>query len=257
MNNMNALIIDDEKNQRNVIRQIITKYCPSISIVGEAANIDDAFSLIKTHHPNLIFLDVEMPYGSGFDLLTKFDTIPFEVIFVTGFGHYAVKAFEFNALHFIQKPIDDRAIIQAVARAQARRQEKTRANYYNTVLENLRQPTNPENQIAISLVEGLEFVTVKDIIRCKSDAGNTFIYLSNKKRIFSSKNLKEYQNLLEEDYKFCRVHNSHLINMRHIKKYLKSDGGTVIMSDNSEIPISRRRKEVFLKLLNEMFGGKL
>jgi len=125
---MNALIIDDEKNQRNVIRQIIAKYCPDISVVGEAADIDDAFTLIKTQHPDIIFLDVEMPYGSGFDLLTKFDKIHFEVIFVTGFGHYAVKAFEFNALHFIQKPIDDRVIMQAVARARARMQEKTQAS---------------------------------------------------------------------------------------------------------------------------------
>jgi len=113
MNNMNAIIIDDEKNQRNVICQILKKYCPDISAIGEAANIEDAYSLIKTHHPDLIFLDVEMPHGSGFDLLTKFDKIPFEVIFVTGFGQYAVKAFEFNALHFIQKPIDDRVIMQA------------------------------------------------------------------------------------------------------------------------------------------------
>lgn len=248
---MNAIIIDDEKNQRSVIRQILKKYCPDISAIGEAANIDDAFSLIKTHRPDIIFLDVEMPHGSGFDLLTKFEKIPFEVIFVTGFGQYAVKAFEFNALHFIQKPIDDRVIMQAVARARMRMQEKTRANYYDVVLENLKQPMNLENQIAIPLVEGFEFVKVKDIIYCKSDAGNTFIYLSNNKRIFSSKNLKEYQKLLA-DYNFCRVHNSHLINMSHIKKYLKQDGGAVVMSDNSEIPISRRRKDAFLDLLNGM-----
>jgi len=251
MNNMKAIIIDDEKNQRNVIHQILKKYCPDISVVGEVANIDNAFSLIKTHYPDLIFLDVEMPHGSGFDLLTKFDKIPFEVIFVTGFGQYAVKAFEFNALHFIQKPIDDRVIMQAVARARVRMQEKTRANYYDVVLENLRQPMNPENQIAIPLAEGFEFIKVKDIVRCKSDAGSTFIYLSNKKRIFSSKNLKEYQKLLA-DYNFYRIHNSHLVNMSHIKKYLKQDGGAVIMSDNSEIPISRRRKDTFLELLNDM-----
>jgi len=251
MNNMNAIIIDDEKNQRSVIRQILKKYCPDISVVGEVADIDDAFSLIKTHYPDLIFLDVEMPHGSGFDLLTKFDKIPFEVIFVTGFGHYAVKAFEFNALHFIQKPIDDRGIIQAVARARTRMQEKARTDYYKVVLENLRHPMNLENQIAIPLVEGFEFIKVKDIVRCKSDAGSTFIYLSNNKRIFSSKNLKEYQNLLA-DYNFYRVHNSHLINMNHIKKYLKPDGGTIVMSDNSEIPVSRRRKDAFLDLFNGM-----
>ena len=248
---MNTIIIDDEKNQRSVIRQIIEKYCPDISVVGEADNIDDAFSLINSLQPDLIFLDVEMPYGSGFDLLTKFDEVPFEVIFVTGFGHYAVKAFEFNALHFIQKPVDDKVIMQAVARARARMQEKTRANYYNVVLENLRDPMSLDNQIAIPLVEGFEFIKVKDIVRCKSEAGSTFIYLSNSKRIFSSKNLKGYESLLK-DYNFCRVHNSHLINISHIKKYLKSDGGIVVMSDNSEIPISRRRKDAFLDLLNGM-----
>lgn len=249
---MNAIIIDDEKNQRNVIRQIIEKYCPDISIVGEAGDIKHAFSLIKTQEPDLIFLDVEMPHGSGFDLLTQFDEIPFEVIFVTGYGHYAVKAFEFNALHFIQKPIDDMVIIQAVAKARARMQEKTRASYYNVVLENLKNPMNLDNQIAVPLVEGFEFVKVKDIVRCKSDAGSTFIYLSNNKRIFSSKNLKEYQNLLT-DYNFCRVHNSHLISIGHIKKYLKPDGGTIVMSDNTEIPVSRRRKDDFLELLDGMF----
>jgi len=252
---MRALIIDDENKQREVIRQLLEKYCPDIQVCGEAADVPTAYELIQKEQPELVFLDVEMPGGSGFDLLTKFDRLDFEVVFVTGFGEYAVKAFEFNALHFIQKPIDDRNIVQAVAKARKRLSEKERSNHYEIILDNLKRPPQQQmdNQIAIPLFEGLEFLHVKDIIRCESDAGNTLIFSQTSKRIYSSKHLKEYQTILS-DYNFFRIHHSHLINMSHIKKFLKEDGGTVIMSDGSSLPVARRRREGFLEALDEVLS---
>lgn len=247
---MTALIIDDERNQRDVIRQMIDKYYPSVTIIGEAANIDDAYKLIIAHQPNLLFLDVEMPHGSGFDLLKKFDKLNFEVIFITGFGHYAIQAFEFNALHFILKPIDDIKLIDAVQRAEKRFLLNDRERYNTIFLENLQRSNKDflESKLAIPVSEGIIYIRVKDIIRCESDGGNTSIYHTDGSRIYSSKNLKEYENMLR-DYGFSRVHNSHLINRELIVKMLKQDGGVIVLIDGTQIPISRRRKDDFLKEL--------
>ncbi len=249
---MKALIIDDESNQRSVLLELLTKYCPALQVLGEADNITDAYQQIQQLQPDIVFLDVEMPHGTGFDLLKKFDDIPFEVIFVTGFGHYAVQAFEFNALHFIHKPINDLKLIAAVEKARVRLQEKQRDHYNKIVLENLKRSTDDQlnNRIAIPIFEGLEFVRVKEIIRCESDGGNTSIFLSSGNRIYSTKNLKQYQRILE-DYSFFRTHNSHLVNISHIKKYLKQDGGEVIMSDGSNVPVSFRRKSAFLSVMED------
>ena len=248
---MNAIVIDDEKNQRSVVRQLLEKYCPTVNILGEAEAAAPAFKLISELKPDLIFLDIEMPHGSGFELLKMFDKIDFEVVFITGFGHYAVKAFEFNALHFIHKPIDDLKLIRAVAKAHQRMQERERAEHNRILLENLkRTANNPDNQITIPVFEGFEFVRVKNIIRCEGDEGNTAIYLQDRKRIFSSKHLKKYEDVLE-DYNFCRVHNSHIINILHVKQFLKHDGGLIVMSDGSKIPVSRRKKDKFIELLRK------
>ncbi len=248
---MKAIIVDDEKNQREALSGLLTTYCPYLQVIGEAEGVESAFDLIRSHSPDLVFLDVNMQDGTGFDLLKKFEKINFEIIFVTGFGNYALQAFEFNALHFIQKPINDLKLVAAVGKAQQKIQSKQQMDQYKVLLDNLdRRHNSPDNRIAVPIADGMEFIRVADILRCESDAGNTSLYTKDGKRIYTTRHLKEYERLLE-DYGFLRIHNSHLINPGCIKSYHRNDGGSVVMSDSSRIPISRRRKDSFLDALKD------
>ncbi len=249
---MKTLIIDNESNQRNVLRELLSKYCPCLTVSGEAESISTAQQLIEDKQPSLLFIDVEMPNDSGLDLFKLFKHFPFEVIFVTEFGRYSIQAFEFNTLQIIHRPFNELKLIAAVEKARARLDEKQRDAYNQMILENLKRPVEDSlnNQIAIPVFEGLEFVRVKDIVRCASDAGNTSVYLTSGKRIYSTKNLKQYQRILKP-YSFFRTHNSHLVNISHIKKYLKQDGGTIAMSDGVFVPVSARKKNDFLRAMED------
>ena len=193
-----------------------------------------------------------MPKGNGFDLLEKFDQVNFEVIFTTAYGHYAIKAIKFSALDYLLKPIDIDELNIAVRKVEDQinsTKDEQENESIKTLIENLNNTSM--KKIAIPDLEGITFVDIDDIIRCEADRNYTCIHLKNGRKLLSSKVLKEYEKLFA-DYQFIRLHNSHIINLSHVKRYIKGEGGTVIMSDESSVDVSRRRKSEFLERLSRM-----
>lgn len=242
---LNVIIIDDEKGARESLHKLIEKYCPQISVTAKAANIDEAYHLINQLSPQLIFLDIEMPNGSGFDLLQKFNHINFDIIFTTAYDHYAIKAIKYSAIDYLLKPIDIDDLKNAVKRVLQKQKDKTIQNEQLLSLLNNIKPEQNDKKIAIHDGDGLTFVNLKDIVRCESDGNYTTIILDGNKKIVTSKTLGEYEELFANE-NFFRVHRSHLIHLHHLKKYIKGEGGYVIMSDGSQVEVSRRKKQEFL-----------
>ena len=245
-----SLIIDDEAHARNAIQRKLEAYCPEIDIIGLAENVAQAYQMIQELKPDLIFLDIAMPVESGFDLLKRFDSIDFEVIFVTGFNTYAIHAIEFCAIGYLLKPVDNEALIKAIHRAKERIAIKNDRNRISELLTNLSNPGDISNKIGIPTPDGLEFIKVKDIIRCEGVQKLTKIVIAEEKKpLYSSYNIGEYIKLLES-YGFFTCHKSHLINMSYIKKYHKD--GTLTMEDGSYVPVAKRRKKEFLDSLTRL-----
>jgi len=201
--------------------------------------------VIKDLKPDLVFLDVEMPHGTGFDLLTNFPEKEFDVVFITAFNHYAIKAIKFSAVDYILKPININEFIEAVNKVMQKRSSSMFRGNENikALLENLK--TGVPSRLAIPTSDGMEYLNPKDIIRIEADRSYSWFFITGNRKILVSKNLKEFQDLLSDRH-FFRPHNSYLINLRYVKKYVRKEGGYIEMQDGSEIPISRNRKDLFL-----------
>jgi len=246
--NIRSLIIDDEASNRQNLSRLLAKYCPEIEIIGEAANAIAGAERIAELNPDLVFLDIRMPGGDAFSMLENLPSINFEIIFITAYDEYAFRAFAFNALDYLLKPVNFKQLIAAVEKIKIKLMLKTENLHLKNMVGNL-QRENGDQRIALPLEEKTEFVEVKDIIRCKADSNYTHFYLSQDRVLLVSKTLKEFDIALEQSG-FYRVHNSHLVNLRHVKAVSKRDGGYLEMIDGSQVPISRNRKEeVFKKLL--------
>lgn len=245
---LRALIIDDEKNNRENLNQLLTKYCPQVSIIGLAGSVDEAYQLIQKEDPDLIFLDIKMPEKNGFELLEMLPKINFEVIVVTAYDQYAIKAIKYCALDYLLKPINYLELIQAVNNASKSIHNKKENLQLKMLVENLRTQNKPD-KIALPSFDKVDFYKIEEIVRCESENNYTHFYLKSLSKITISKTLKEIEELLAF-HDFIRVHQSHLINKNHIMSFLKHDGGYFVMADKSEIPISRNRKQEILKLLN-------
>jgi two-component system, LytTR family, response regulator len=247
---LTAIVVDDEPNGVEALCQSLQYYCPEVELLGVAHNIIEAQDLITKHKPQVVFLDIEMPEGTGFDLLAQYKHPDFKVIFVTGYDHYALNAIKFSALDYLLKPVAPDDLQQAVSKAIAQVREQGILDNFQALLQNLKNPRNRSNRITIPTQRETEFVEVGNIIRCEAKSGITMIYLQNAKPIASARDLKIYQELLE-DYGFFRVHDSHIISYHHIRKILNQDGGLVQTTDNAQIPIARRRKQDFMEWMNE------
>jgi two-component system LytT family response regulator len=246
-----AIIVDDELGARESLSKMIEKNCKQIEIVAKVDSMLAAFEAITNKEPNLVFLDIEMPNGNAFDLLEKFKTINFNIIFTTAYDHYAIKAIKFSAVDYLLKPIDPEELIQAVKRFEQRTGKDTALDkQYKTLLSNVR-PENKLKKVGIPDGDGLIFINLSDIIRCDSDGNYTFFILTSGKKIIASRTLGEYEQMFAED-NFFRIHRSHLINLEHVKKYIKGEGGYVVMSDNSQVEVSRRNKSDFLEKLSHL-----
>lgn len=250
---LRTIIVDDEPDAVNFISSIIGEYCSSLEIVGTANNVIEGVSKIKEESPDLIFLDVEMPNGTGFDLLTHFPEKDFDVVFITAFNHYAIKAIKFSAVDYILKPININEFIEAVNKVILKRSEKSSQSNDNfkILLENLKSalPT----RLAIPTADGMEYLNPKDIIRIEADRSYSWFFITGNRKILVSKHLKEFQQLLSDRY-FFRSHNSHLINLKYVKKYVRKEGGFIEMLNGEQIPISRNRKELFLIHMSRFKG---
>ncbi len=249
-NILRTVIVDDEQDAVSFIESIAQEYCPNIKVIGKAYSAIEGIEVINNEKPDLVFLDVEMPHGSGFDLLAAFPEKSFDVIFITAFNHYAIRAIKYSAVDYILKPININEFIEAVKRVEeARKDKKGRNMNFNTLFENL-QTTQP-SKLAIPTSNGMEYLNTKEIIRIEADRSYSWFFLEGDIKHLVSRNLKEYQELLS-DRNFFRTHNSHLINLEHVKKYIRHEGGYVEMTDKSTVPISRGKKDLFLEHMSRI-----
>jgi two-component system, LytTR family, response regulator len=246
---LNAVIIDDEVKGREVLNELVLEHCPQVSIVGMADSAVTGVELIKNLKPNLVFLDIEMPFGNGFDLLEKVEENNFDVIFTTAYDHYAVKAIKFSALDYLLKPISAEDLKEAVAKAYEQFVEQRNISMQlEHLLKNVRSSNLP-TKIALATLNGLQFINIDQIITCKADGSYTELQLASNEKLVITKALKEFEDLFN-DYNFFRIHHSYIINLNRIKKYIKGNGGYVIMENDVSIDVSTRKKKEFLTKIN-------
>ncbi len=247
---INTIIIENEKPQSDYLVKHLEKFFPEITIQAVCDNIPEGIDQVNHLKPQLLFLDVELPPYTGFDLLEKTRSVNYEVIFTTSFNKYAIKAIKFCALDFIEKPYGVEDLKEAIERFKNKQHQGT-ARKIDVLLSNLQVQHKQGAQIGLPVLGGLEFIKVEDIIRCKSSNNYTDIFLTQGKFHTITKTLKYVEDLLR-DHQFYRIHDSRLVNLSHIKSYKKGgEGGVVLLNDNTEVDVSRRRKEGFLKTLSD------
>jgi two-component system LytT family response regulator len=247
---INAVIIEDEKKSMEVLLALVKANCPEINIVGTANSVASGVELVKKESPNLIFLDIEMADGSGFDLLERVGNSNYDVIFTTASDAHALKAIKFSAIDYLLKPIDGDELKVACDKLKEKTPNDASLENLRFLLSNFKKPSEQYSKITLPTGNAYEIVNVKDIIRCEADGSYTTFFLESKKKLLVSASLKHYEDLLPAD-DFIRVHHHHLINMNHVVRYLKTDGGYAVMSDGTQIEISRRKKEAFIARLNK------
>jgi two-component system LytT family response regulator len=250
---LKTVVIDDEPDAVGFITSIIGEYCPELEVAGTGNNVTSGVTEITRVKPDLVFLDVEMPNGTGFDLLAQFPEKDFDVVFITAFNHYAIKAIKFSAVDYILKPININDFIEAVKKVVRKRKESPSASSdaLKVLMENIR--TSPPSRLAIPTSDGMEYLNPRDIIRIESDRSYSWFFIAGNRKVLVSRHLKEFQDLLG-DRNFFRPHNSHLINLKYVKKFIRKDGGYIEMQDGSHIPISRGRKDIFLSHMAKFKG---
>lgn len=245
--NITAVIVEDELRSQATLQKLLHQSCPEVEVVGIAATVVESISLIDRAKPQIIFLDIALPDGDGFNVLEGIGHQDYRVIFVTAFDKYAIRAFEFSALHYLLKPISHIDLKDAVERFKTSPSEDIKE--YHEKLEVLKSNIKHQDQkIMLPTAEGLELIALDDIIRLESSHNYTLCYLIQNKEILISRSLINFETILR-DFHFIRVHNKHLINMNFIKKYYRGSGGAVKMVDDSEIPVSKSRKAEFLEKL--------
>lgn len=240
-----TVIIEDEEKSLYVLQELINEFAKELAVCGTASHIDSAVELIETTNPSLVFLDIRIADGTGFDLLRRLSFRNFEVIFVTAYDSYALDAFRVAAIDYLLKPMGIEEFEAAVQRALKRLAEKTRSDTIETLLYNLGHSQGKNNKLCIPILNGYEFVDPLDILWCKSEGPYTIFYLADKSTIISSRNIGTYESFLSQA-NFCRIHHSAIVNMHWIKRYVKGKGGSVVLTDGTELEVSQRRKGEFI-----------
>ncbi len=244
---ISVVVIDDEPRARETIINILGRSKSDIQVVGEADSVQSGYELIIETYPDLVLLDISLTDGTGFDLLKKFEKINFKVIFITAHEEYALKAFKFSALDYILKPVIAGDLLQAVEKTnESKLQEETelKISTFFTNLEKIRK-------VVLKTAESIHIIQIKNIVRCEADVNYTVFYIDNSEKLMVSKTLKDYAEMLEPAG-FFRSHQSHLVNLDHIMRYDKGEGGHLVMKDGSIVPVSSRKKEDLFKLFEKM-----
>lgn len=244
---LKAIIIDDEPYCCEILAAMLESDCPDVEIVSICNNAKDALMVIRQHSPDLVFLDVEMPKMNGFEMLEQLPAINFHLIFTTSYDQYALKAIRFSAIDYLLKPIDREELKKAIQRVKERIQAPI-PQQLEILMQKLRQPSSPVNKIALPTMEGLQMIPIDTIISCESDDNYTNLFLKSSKKILVTRSLKEMEEILEQ-HSFIRVHRFYLVNLNEIEKYIKGDGGYLVMSDGTTIDVAKNKKEVLLKKL--------
>jgi len=246
---MKALIIDDEKRTRELIAKMIESFELQIETFPIGENVESGLAAIESIQPDLVFLDIQMPDGSGFDLLKMIPNKQFEVIFITAHEEFAIKAIKFSALDYILKPVDPEELRRAVEKAIENIGQKKEESQFEALQLNM-QPSQ-KRRLVLKTQESVHVVDLDKIIRCEADRNYTSFFLTENKKILVSKTLKDYETLLAS-HNFLRVQQSHLINLDFVDRYDKGNGGSVVMKDGSEVPLSPAKREVFFKILENL-----
>jgi two-component system, LytTR family, response regulator len=248
MEKITAILIDDELSSLQNLQQKLIEFCPDVKVIATTQKPEEAIILIQQHKPDVIFLDIEMPRMNGFRMLDEINEFDFEIIFTTAYNHYAVDAIRMSAFDYLMKPIAIKDLQNAVERLAKQRQLQTKDKL--GVLKNSLQNTkSQEEKIVIPTSEGMEFIAINTILHIESSSNYSKIYFVDGKNILVTKLLKDFEEILLP-YRFYRIHNSHLINLKYIEKYIKGDGGQVRLTNGTLIDIARRKKEEFLKLIS-------
>ena len=247
---MRAIIIDDEKHCREGLAILLSRHCPGVEELEQCGNAKAAIKAISLHQPDIIFLDIEMPAMNGFEMLEYCGGYDFEIIFTTAYNEYAIKAIRHSALDYLLKPVNKNELIQAVERAGDNK--KTAVSSRITELLNTLGGKKIQERITVSTIEGLIFIDTKEIMYCESENNYTRIHLAGQKIILVSKTLKKVEELLADNNNFFRIHHSYLVNLNYVQRYVKGDGGELVMNNGDNLTVSRSKKAAFLELLGRL-----
>ena len=242
---LRTLVIEDEYHSREALKNLLSEFCEGIQVIAEAESAHDARIAIRDNDPDLVFMDIELGDGTAFDVLKTMDNASFHLVFTTAFDQYAIRAIKFNALDYLLKPIDVGEL--QLAGQEAREMQGARTHNTNLMqfIRNMHHTREENPVITLSTSDTFEYVPIKNIVRCEAQGAYTEFHMQKKSSLLVSKTLKEYEQLLD-GYDFQRIHQSHLINLHEVERYIKSDGGYVILKDGTKLGVSRSRREEFL-----------
>lgn len=249
MKKYTAIIIDDIEQARTTIKQDLSNYAKDFEVIGEASGVVEGAKLLKNLTPDILFLDIQMQDGSGFDLLDLLSDIPFKIIFITASDAHGIKAFRYAAIDYLLKPIDPDELVEALAKF--RESGINENDKYQFLNERLKNHNKPNERLALHSQDKIQIVEIESILRCESSVNYTTFFFKDGNQIVVTRTLKEFGDLLSEQG-FFRVHQSHLVNTKHIKEYVKSDGGHLIMNDGNLIPVSVRKRPEVMKMLDSL-----
>ncbi len=252
-----AVIVDDEKRSRTFLKGHLGTFCPEVNIAGEAESVSSAVKVIQEINPDLIFLDIKMPDGTGFDVIERLrkedknDTLKFKIIFTTAFDQYAIKAIKFSALDYLLKPIDPEELVAALKKIKIEPAKKSINENIDVLMNNVKSLNDSNKKIALNTSNKTYIYKIDEIIRCESSGSYTIFYIKNSEPVLISKSLGETEDLLK-DHQFERIHKSHLINLNYLRTFIKSEGGFVEMENGDKIPVSNRKREYLIQLLKSL-----
>jgi len=245
---LKAILVDDEKNSLENLHQKLQEFCPAVQVIAAVQKPEDAIFLINHHKPDVVFLDIEMPRMSGFKMVEELKEVDFEIIFITAYNHYAIDAIRISAFDYLVKPVAVKDLQDCTDRLLENRNRQTREKL-DVLRQSLTDSRSQDDKIAISTTEGIDFIQVRSIIRIESNSNYSRLVLNSGQTIVVTKLLKEFEEMLSR-YRFYRIHHSHLINLLCINKYIRGDGGQVVMQNGDVIDVARRKKDDFLKLIS-------
>jgi two-component system LytT family response regulator len=253
---LRTIIVEDEINVRKGFIKLLATFCPEVEIIGEASSIEEGLQLIHDLSFDLLFLDINLPDGSGFDLLHQLSEIDFHIVFVTAYNQYAIDAFKLSAVDYLLKPIEPELLKKAISKVRKLIPDSNLANRESLeiIQHHIDQNKNQENKIILRDQEGMQLLKIKDIIYCMAEGSYTSFIINSGAKVTTSTHLKEYDHLLKP-YHFVRCHHSYLVNLTHVTKLVRSEGGYLIMSDQSQLPISLRKKSAIIEEISKLFIG--
>lgn len=244
-----AIIIDDIEQARITLKKDLETYAKDVQVIGEANGVVEGAKLLKTVQPDLLFLDIQMQDGSGFDLLDILKEINFKIIFITASDAHAIKAFRYAAIDYLMKPVDPDELTSALTKFKSHKINENEK--YKLLNESLKNNNKPHERLALHTQDKIHIVNINDIIRCESSINYTEFFFNGGKKLLVTKTLKDFEDLLS-DQGFFRIHQSHLVNTKFIKEFVKTDGGYIIMNDGSNVPVSTRKRPGVVKMLEEL-----